>query len=183
MAVTPPIDRQLTAEEFYVFEDAKGHELVEGWLVPRNATSTSSMMGVRVATLLGVAARHTLGECFGAGLGIRVDPAEPNTVRRASLCFVAKDRLPEEDTPFLDVVPDLVVEVASRLWTAEQLQTKVDYWLRFGVSVVWVVFPATCSVIALRRDSTERYDGEMEIPVDDVLPGVTVRASSFFEPA
>ena len=184
MAATPPFDRRLTAEEFYAFEDAKGYELVDGWLVPRNGTTTSSMVGLRVGAVLGTAARHVHGEFFGAGLGIRVNAAEPDTVRRASLSFVSKDRLPHADTPFLDLVPDFVVEVVSRLASVEHVQSKIDYWLRFGAGVVWVVQPTSREVYVYRKGAVPQvFIGDMVISAADVLPGVSAPVSSFFEPA
>ena len=67
----------------------------------------------------------------------------PDTVRAPDVAFVAAERLGTGEIPtgFLEMAPDLVVEVVSPSDSANAVQAKVDDWLGAGTWLVWVVDP------------------------------------------
>ena len=68
--------------------------------------------------------------------------------------------------------PMLAIEVASRGNSPEQLEQKVAAYLEHGVGEVWIVYPATRSMVVFRQDSTLRVAGQSDYRCD--LIGVTV---------
>ena len=75
-------------------------------------------------------------------------PDDESRNRRPDVAFISFDRWPQ-DKPIaysgnpMEVVPDLVVEVASPSDSGDELLDKADEYLRAGVRVVWIVFPLT----------------------------------------
>ena len=86
-------------------------------------------------------------EVFAAETGF-ILRRNPDTVRAPDASFVSAGRLPPGDLPggFLEIAPDLAVEVVSPGDTAREVQEKVEDWLRSETHLVWAVYPATRSV-------------------------------------
>ncbi|MER3483960.1 MAG: Uma2 family endonuclease [Meiothermus sp.] len=73
------------------------------------------------------------------GLVIRRDPDQ---VRAPDVYFLRKDRLPNGDGEgFLEVAPDLVVEVLSDSDTLGVIRSKVNDYFAIGTPLVWLVSP------------------------------------------
>ena len=92
-----------------------------------------------------------LGEVFAAETGF-VLRRDPDTVRAPDVAFVSSERLGTGEAPagFLELAPDLAVEVVSPNDSASDVQSKVEDWLAAGTRLVWVVYPDTRSVTAYR---------------------------------
>jgi len=80
-------------------------------------------------------------------------PNEPDTVLAPDLAFIPAARTPEPGSPdwrgFPRLAPDLVVEIASPRQSRPDLTVKARLWLRVGVQLVWVVWPAAHQVLGL----------------------------------
>ena len=78
---------------------------------------------------------------------------DPDTVRAPDVAFVGAGRLPEEDLPrgFLELAPDLAVEVVSPSDSSSTVRDKVRDWLGAGTPLVWVVYPDSRSVTVHRQ--------------------------------
>ena len=76
----------------------------------------------------------------------------PDTVRAPDVSFVSKERMTTDEIPagFLEMAPDLAVEVVSPSETAPKVQSKVEDWLRAGTRLVWVVYPDKRSLTVYR---------------------------------
>jgi Uma2 family endonuclease len=103
-------------------------------------------------------------------------------VRAPDVAFVSESRLTGTLIPgYPELAPDLVVEVVSPNDMADELQIKVEQWLRAGSPLVWVLFPASRSAIIY-----ESTGGAMLLRADDslrgdpVLPGFTCRVDDLF---
>lgn len=125
---------------------------------------------------------HRLGRTFGAETGFLLT-RDPDTVRAPDAAFVSQARLPETGVPvgYFPGAPDLAVEVVSPGDTAGEVEEKVQMWLTHGASLVWVIYPATRTVTAYRRD------GSANVLLDDdlldgeaVLPGFTFPIDRLF---
>jgi Uma2 family endonuclease len=83
---------------------------------------------------------------------------------------------------FVEVPPDLVVEVISPSDMQNHAHRKVLYYLDHGVRAVWVVDPATETVMVYRsRQEIRVLAKDDEISAPDVLPGFSCRVGEFFE--
>ena len=80
-----------------------------------------------------------MGRVFSAETGFTI-AREPDTVRAPDIAFISQNRLPALlPDGYLELVPDLVVEVVSPNDTAREVREKVNDWLDAGVRLVWVV--------------------------------------------
>ncbi len=70
--------------------------------------------------------------------------------RRPDLAFVSANRWSLKravpDTESWDVVPDLAVEVISKTNSANAVARKIEEYFQAGVSLVWVIYPATSKI-------------------------------------
>ena len=174
----------LTAEELFRLSADCCYELVKGELYempPAGARHGSSAM--RVGILLGAYVNaNQLGEVFAAETGF-ILRRDPDTVRAPDASFVANDRLPEGQLPlsFLELAPDLAVEVVSPGDTAREVQDKVEDWLRAGTRLVWTVYPATRSVNVYRSLEDVRVLSEDDtLEGDQVIPGFACKVRELF---
>lgn len=123
-----------------------------------------------------------LGEVFAAETGFWISH-NPDTVRAPDASFVAKGRLPAGELPtgYLDLAPDLAVEVVSPGDTAGEVQAKVEDWLRAGVRLVWVAYPNTRSVAVYQGLNDVRVLTEQdELDGGEVLPGFRCQVRDLF---
>jgi Uma2 family endonuclease len=92
---------------------------------------------------------------------------------------------PDEEDPWTEWVPELVVEVVSRGGEHRDYEEKREEYLRAGVQEYWILDPRTRRFLALRRlgDTWEQTD----VPENGtyrtrLLPGLVVRPSKLFGP-
>src|SRR5262245_7247038 len=82
------------------------------------------------------------GGLFAAETGFRLT-RNPDTVRAPDIAYIGPDRLDQARVRgFPELAPDFVVEVVSPNDTAAEVQSKTEEWLRAGVLLVWVLYPA-----------------------------------------
>jgi len=107
---------------------------------------------------------------------------DPDTVLAPDLAYWSRQRLPELPEGFVEVPPDLAVEVVSPGDSQSYVHRKVLHYLHHGVALVWVVDPKTRTVTVYRsrQDVCILAEAE-EIAGGDVLPGFSCRVSEFFE--
>ena len=76
-----------------------------------------------------------LGRAFAAETGF-VLARNPDTVRAPDASFVSYDRLAQGELPsgYIEMAPDLAVEVTSPSDSARDVQEKADAWLAAGTS-------------------------------------------------
>ena len=135
----------LTAEELICLPTAdRRYELVKGELFEMPpAGGRHGSVAMRIGSLLDT---HVLanqsGYVFAAETGF-ILRRDPDTVRAPDASFVAKDRLPMGELPtgYVDVAPDLAVEVVSPSDRETEVLDKVEEWLQAGSRLVWVLYP------------------------------------------
>ncbi|MCY3951298.1 MAG: Uma2 family endonuclease [bacterium] len=136
------------------------------------------------ARLVVFAEAGRLGTVVGSDSGVRLE-RDPDTVREPDIAFTSVERLPlgADVEGYAEVVPDLVVEVASpgdSRWAAHD---KARMWLSHGVRLVWVVYPQTRSVEVHRSESPiETIIGEGVLDGLDVVPGFSCPLSEVLGP-
>lgn len=174
-----------TADDLWrLSKEGKRYELVKGELIEMAPTGARhGRVAIRIGSRLNsYVEQQDLGEVFAAETGFRLERG-PDKVRAPDVAFVAKGRLPPGELPagFLDIVPDLVVEVVSPGDTANYIQAKVEDWLRSGVRLAWVFYPDTRSVASYGSLNEVRILTESDqLQGDPVLPGFSCLVKDLF---
>lgn len=181
--------RELTPE-LYTAEDllrlkqgGVRHELVRGVL--REMPLPGARHGQMTIRLSASAAlfveEHALGECFTAETGFRIERS-PDTVRGGDWAFVRRERLPEVIADgYLDLAPDIVLEVRSPHDQPRDVREKVDLWLRCGSEVVWDLDPRGGTLTVHRRGHGPLVLGPDEtLTCEDLLPGFAIAVRRLF---
>jgi Uma2 family endonuclease len=175
----------LTADDLmHLPDDGMRHELVKGILTSRPyAGGQAGITGGHLSAMISEHVhRNRLGHALAGGTGFQLE-CEPDTIRAASVAFIAHARFSSSKLPvdYPQLAPDLVAEVISPWDRWEEIEEKVHDWLRAGVRLVWVVQPSTSSVTVYRslRDvhlltQQDALDGF------DVLPGFTCPVRALF---
>ena len=180
-------NKLLTAEDLLRLnsQGVKG-ELIEGVL---HETVSVERIHARIAIRIGGefdrhVRRHRLGQVGGSDGGVFIQ-RNPDTVREPDVYFVSSERLPLDDYSdgYLEVMPELVVEIVSPSDSDQDVRDKTAMWLGHGVSVVLEVRPET-RAIAVHRPGAPAVTltGDDVLEVDDVLPGFSLPLSGIFDP-
>ena len=181
----------LTADDLLALGDECHAELVEGRLVPLyvegDPMSPASHVHGRVAMEIGFrltafVRAHRLGRTYTAETGFRLR-RNPDTGRAPDFAFVARGRITAamEQNPYLDLAPDLVVEVVSLGDRPAAVAKKVREYLAAGVRLMVVAYPERRAFAVHHPDRTSRTLTESdEFSGEDVLPGFTCHVGEFF---
>jgi Uma2 family endonuclease len=166
---------ECTGEKLLAMPGGEAYELIDGELVERPVGHESDW----IASLISHAFNShvlplDLGCVTGSQTGLQIFPGRPDHIPRPDVVFIARDRLPG-GRPFagwVQVPPDIVVEVVSPNDLAANLDTKVAEYLQAGVRLVWVVVPETRRIHVYRPDGRDATFGPADtITGEDVLPG------------
>ena len=175
----------LTAEELIRLPTVgRRLELVDGELYEMPpAGARHGSVAMRVGIFVGSYVRaNRLGEVFAAETGF-ILRRNPDTVRAPDASSVSSARLPPGGLPggFLEMAPDLAVEVVSPGDSAREVQEKVEDWLRSGVRLVWAIYPATRTVTIYRTPDDAQVLSESDtVDGGQVIPGLTFPVSDLF---
>jgi Uma2 family endonuclease len=124
-----------------------------------------------------------IGLCFTGHCGYQIFPDQPNLVRFPDVSFIRNGRLPGNKIPrgYVEVVPDLVVEVVSPNDIAENVERRLIEFLRAGVPLAWMIYPLTKQVYVFHQGPASLRLGEGDIlDGEDVLPGFSCPVKSLF---
>ena len=134
--------------------------------------------------LLNFVAPRRLGRVMGSDAGVWLE-RDPDTVREPDVAFIAADKMPPPGARirgYAEVVPNLVVEIASPSNSAREVRDKARMWLSFGVRIVWVVYPDERAVELHSVDGGRRMLTENDmLDGGDVLPGFSCRVGDIFD--
>jgi Uma2 family endonuclease len=175
----------VTGEELARTPGADACELIEGRIVPVSPGGVEhSLVTANVFRMLDVFVRpRRLGRVLTGEVGFYTR-RDPDTVRGADVAFVSTERY-ERRAPaltFLDVAPELVVEVLSAQDTVMDLTDKLHEYFGAGVRLVWVVDPRGRRAYTYRSVVDVReVTGAEPLSGEDVLVGFTAPAADLFE--
>ncbi len=109
---------------------------------------------------------------------------DPDTVRGPDVAYISYQRFSEgQELPdyYVDVLPELAVEVVSPSDTARDIREKAAAWLAAGVEVVWVIDPRSKEVAVHRVGrNVELLQADDALDGAPALPEFTCRVSDFF---
>lgn len=133
---------------------------------PRRAHSR--MQSYLIAALLNFLEKYALGEASVEWRCVFGPPGAPRTFV-PDLRFVAADRLTGED--YVRVAPDIAIEALSPGQPDARFTRKIQYYLDYGVRIVWIIDPADRSIQVLVPDqepsilsSGDTLDGGAVLP-------------------
>ena len=177
----------MTADEMFDMpDDGRRYELIQGELIELTPPpgSQHGFVAAKVgARLAGFVEPRELGSVFAAETGFLIS-TEPDTVRAPDAAFVCANRIPKDGLPpgYLQLAPDIVVEVVSPSDRATDVQDKVRAWLDAGSRLVWVAYPSTKSVMAYRvNGQVTVVQGDQVLDGDPVLDEFSIPVSELFE--
>ena len=185
MAILPKNEeRLLTGEELAAhYPDFHG-ELVNGRPVPMPMAGRSHAQFVmRVgAKLVSYAEATGRGLVLGGEAGLYTR-RNPDTVRGADALFISHERYARcGPLTFLDVAPELVVEISSSDDRPGEVAEKVEEYLSAGVDRIWVV--------SVRRRTVKIHRSGIEpetlrigdtLRDEEILPGFSLPLSELFQ--
>ena len=124
---------------------------------------------------------NRLGQVFGSSAGFRL-PNKTKDVRAPDVSFVRADRLQQTPRGYIEVVPDLMVEVRSPSDSLADLRQKIQNFFAVGTEVGILVDPDSRSVEVYRPGQNAPQvlrDGDV-LTVPDLLPGWSVAVSDLW---
>ena len=160
-------------------------ELVAGHVVPMTPTNpTHGRIEVNVAAALKHFVRtQNLGVVMAGEVGV-FTARNPDTVRAADVLFLSHERDARRvrRQGFLDIAPELTVEILSPTDRPDQVRRKLYEYFAAGVLQVWVIDPAS-STVRVHHASGEPQSlapGAV-LTGGDVLPGFELPVDDIFE--
>lgn len=175
-----------TVEQLLEMEDHKRFELVNGELQERNVSGDSSRIAMELVLLLGqIVKANNLGVIFGPDCGFRCFSSadDPERVRIPDVSFISAGRITPEQSAagYIEVVPDLAVEVVSPNDKARELDEKLEEYLQAGVKLVWIIQPKTQTVEVHRPDGSDsRLRKTDTLSGESVIPGFECEVGELF---
>jgi Uma2 family endonuclease len=173
----------ITGDELARMPDHELTELIDGRIVHLSPTNPDHgrIEATFAALLHPVVSTQNLGFVLVGDVGI-FTRSNPDRVRGPDVVFISHAQYDRRTKTrgFLDVAPELVVEILSP--ERPDTEQKVVEYLAIGVRLVLVVDPQARTIAAHRPDDVVRLYTERDaVPCDDVLPGFTVRGAEVFE--
>ena len=177
----------ITAEEFAMIPECDGArlELVNGEMkeLPPSPMPSHGNTQSNASRLLGNFARPRRDGIEITETGFLIS-RNPDTVRMPDVAFVSVERIPEGGlgSGYFPFVPDIAVEVETRLDTPSAARARALMWLDAGSAQVWMLFTESRSATVYRADGTIETLGEDDIlDAAPVLDGFSVKVSEFFD--
>jgi Uma2 family endonuclease len=178
--------RRATIEDVATLpDDGQRYDLIKGNLIRMSlARGRHGEIASKINWLVGnVVWPERLGRVYTAEAGF-ILARGPDVLLCPDVASVSSERLPPdaERDQFMEIAPDLAVEVLSPSETARTSREKVDAYLDGGVNAVWVVGPVRRSVaVHLASGMTEILSEDDVLDSGDILPGFSVPVADIFE--
>jgi Uma2 family endonuclease len=173
-----------TAEQLWAANLDQPCELIRGELITMSPAG-GYHCGV-AGRISGSLSAHTfprdMGVVFVSEPGFIVQ-RNPDTVRVPDVAFVMQERLDEygDYAGFLDLAPDLAVEIISPYDSRPEVEAKAKLWLAAGCPLVLVADPKTRSIKVYQGDDVVCYaDPDAVIDGNLAVPGWKLRVRDAF---
>ena len=190
--MTSTATKILTFEEWAELPESKLHyEIVDGvmYMAPSATYYHQQISGRIYGPLLNFVEANGLGEVLHPPMDVLIQ-REPLRTRQPDLLFLRSDRLPAQgaaeaiEVKFLEIAPDLVVEVLSPSETRRILADKLRDYQRIGVPEAWLFsqLAKTAEIVDLtgREPETAATFDRSQTFRSARLPGFELNLSSVF---
>jgi Uma2 family endonuclease len=160
-------------------------ELREGALIEMSpAGGKHGWLAHRFELRVGVfVEEHDLGYVTAAETGYILyrNPDGKDTVRAPDVGFIAKARLPQGlPDGYIPFAPDLVVEIVSPNDEANDIQAKLDDYLRYGVRLIVFCYPKSCTAHVYTQTTHQILRVGDTLDLSLVLPGLSLPIDDIF---
>ncbi|MEH1884665.1 Uma2 family endonuclease [Nostoc sp.] len=170
-------------------------ELVDGNILLMGPSDyESEEIGAELARLLGNWVRpQRLGRVTGSSAGFILPTLETENgkeadnekrnLRAPDVSFVRADRLKTSKRDFVELVPDLMVEIKSKSDRIKPLVEKIQLFLQLGSTVGILIDPdkLTLTVYRLNQEPIVLQDND-KLTLPDLLPGWELVVSEIWPP-
>jgi Uma2 family endonuclease len=174
----------ITGEELADLVGVELCELIDGVMLPMSPTGDAhGAFELNVGVELREFTRaQQIGKVRVGEVGIYIR-RNPDTIRAADVIFISNERYAQKGrSTFLDVAPDLVVEIMSPTDSFADVQRKLLDYFSIGVRQIWVLLPDIRTVYAYSAPTELRAFGpDTTLTAPDVLPGFAVPVARLFE--
>lgn len=174
----------MTAEEFVAQHENNCMELVRGEIVelPMPFPAHGKICFQIIVWLGQYLEAHHIGQAMSNDSFMRTH-RNPDSVRGPDVMYFSYERLPRGPIPpgFLDVAPDLVIEVRSPTDRLSKMTEKAMEYLAAGVRAVVLLDPERAAATVFREEELPQtfHNGD-SLKVPEVLPGFEVKLSKLF---
>jgi Uma2 family endonuclease len=183
MVTTPTKTPLITGEELLAMGDIGPCELVDGRIVPMSLTGgVQGFIEARLASALyHFVHEHNFGWVMTGEVGIYTR-RQPDRVRGADVVFLSKERWPDRPPKgFLEVAPDLVVEIMSPNDRWQDVRQKLAEYFAIGVRWVWIVEPENRTVLVFcSATDLQQYSMNDMMVGEGILEGFTLTVATLF---
>lgn len=184
-------EKLYTVEEFFNYttgrDEDKLFELVRGQIREvAGSGDVNTVLAMRVGYFLNnwVIPRK-LGYITGADGSYVLHQNSPDTVRIPDVGFISRERLPKFTGKFIALPPDLAIELVSPSETPDDISEKKNDYLRYGVRLVWIIYPKTrhVDIFYATGEGVKHTSADINgtLGGEDVLPGFTLAVKDLFE--
>ena len=168
-------------------------ELVDGSIVIMGPSDfASEEIGTRLSTFLNVwVIPRRLGRVAGSSAGFILPTlteeagetnGEPRNLRAPDVSYVRADRLRRSKRDFVELVPDLAVEIKSKTDSIKKLREKIQMFLELGaVGILIDPDKLTLTVYRLKQEPVVLRDGDT-LTLPDLLPDWELLISDLWPP-
>ena len=176
----------LTAEQYALLPDSGlPTELVRGKIVEMNRPFPrhGQVCGEAYYILKSFVKLHDLGHVLSNDFGV-ITERSPDSVRGPDVAFFSYARVPRGRLPnwYLDVPPEVVIEVRSPSDRWVTLTAKATEYLDAGVAVVCLLDPDNDSIHVMRAEQpTVKLGPDDELTLPEMHPSFRVPVRQFFE--
>lgn len=182
MVIAPTVEKLITGEEFLSMGDSGPCELVNGRIVPMstNGGEHGLIESEIIFQLKSFNAQHKSGWVLGGEAGVYVR-RNPDTVRGMDAAFISKARHPARPKGYLEVAPELIVEVISLNDRWKEIQDKLKEYFTIGVDYIWLIEPEDRTVFIYSELTEVIRLGEADtLQGEGVLSGFTLPLAELF---
>jgi len=183
MVTTPTKTPLITGEELLAMGDIGPCELVDGRIVPMSPTGGKhGLLELYLGSALhSFVQKHSLGWVMTGEVGIYTR-RNPDRVRGADVVFLSGERWPEAPPDgFLEVAPDLVVEIMSPNDRWQDVRQKLAEYFAIGVRWVWIVEPENRTVLVFRSiTDIQQYGMDDVLAGEGILEGFSLTVANLF---
>lgn len=173
----------ITGEALFKLGDIGRSELVRGKIVYMSPTGhLHGFLESNFDRVLGAFIyQHKLGRVFVGEVGIYTQ-RNPDTVRVADVVFISRERWSQvQSKSYLDVAPDLVVEILSPDDTWSAVMEKLEEYFAVGTLSVWIADPKREQIYVYHSlTEVQRFSSGEVLADEKVLPGFSVPVAELF---
>jgi Uma2 family endonuclease len=173
----------ITGEVLFKMGNIGRAELIRGEIIRMSPTGYShGYVEFNIGGILRDFVRqYKLGRVLGGEVGVYTR-RNPDTVRAADIAFISKVRMAQvKSHSYLDVAPELIVEVLSPDDSWSDLMEKLEEYFAIGVQMIWVADPRRQLVFVYHSlTEVERFTSGNELSGGQVLPGFKVSVAELF---